>query len=233
MLFCWEFLVKSGILPEYVVSSPTRVLVALRALISTGSTWSAVGVTFSEVVGGLLIGCSTGLLLGIVAHTYSVLYRAGQPLVTGLSATPRVAVIPIFAIWFGTGHTSEVSICAFEGFVVFWWTITRALHELEGTYGSALAMQGASLRHRIRFLYCPGSVSYLVAAFRQTMALAFGVVVIAEFLVATDGLGHLIAARLAVFDNTGVIALLILVAGLAVVLDQVARIMERLSTRWR
>ena len=232
MLLVWEGGVRAGVLESFVLSRPPLVHEELVTIVLDPATWPHVAITFYEIGVGLVLGGSTGILLGVVAFTNRSVERGARPLFTALYTVPRLALVPLFMLWFGFGSTPQIIVAAIHGFIFFWMATIAALGGVERVYGPALRVQGAGFWDRIRYLYVPGSIPFYLAAFRQAVALAISTVIVAQMIGPQGGIGYLLARRLGRFDSNGVIALVIIAAIIGVTIDKGVAMLEDKGRRW-
>ncbi|MBN1965495.1 MAG: ABC transporter permease subunit, partial [Anaerolineae bacterium] len=112
LLALWEVIYRSGVYAPFIVPAPGDVLARWLDVAADGSLWWHVGTTLQAVLLGLALGTGIALLLGYLIARSGLLERLLTPYVVALQAVPVVAIAPLLVIWFGSGLTSKVIICA-------------------------------------------------------------------------------------------------------------------------
>lgn len=155
------------------------------------------------------------------------------PIIYALYSLPRIALMPLFALWFGIGTASKVAL----GFsiVVFIMLLNTysGIRNVDRYLIDAVRMMGASRRFVYRFVVLPGIVSWLVAGFRLSTSYALLAAVVGEMISAQVGLGKRLVTYQAMFDRSGIFELLAVLAVLAIIVNQLTQIVERRLGRWR
>ena len=232
VLAAWQMAVELGYARALVVSTPLRVLAEFLALVQAPGTWSAIAVTLSELAVGLSIGGVIGVVLGSIFARSRLLDRCFRPLVVAFYTLPRLALLPLFVVWFGLGGGSKIAVVVVHGVVVFLLGAYAAISGIDRRMVEACRIFGAGPARRLWLVYLPAAVPYLTTSARQVVGLALGSVIVAEVSGAFAGIGFELALRLARFDMTGVLAWVVLVALLALAFDRVGLLLERRTARW-
>ena len=229
----WQSLVDAGVLKAIIFGRPTGVFRYLVRLLTDLATARALAFTMSEVVAGLGLGAVAGIALGIVLTRVRALRGSIDPVVLGLYTLPRIALIPLFIVWFGLGMPSKIAAVFLHGFVIFLLGTYATIDSVDRVLVSNLWMLGASRWEIVRHVYLPWAWTHLFTSFRQALGLGIGTAVVAELIGSFEGVGYEIGLRLGAFDMNGTFAWVLIVASLAVVLDRIATQFERRLLRWR
>src|SRR5262249_47974029 len=107
-LALWEFVSRVIVANPLFLAAPTQIAVAVVALAGTRALWHHIGISAIELAGGYVIACVLGILAGLAMANSAIAKRAMQPWVSGLYATPTIALAPLFILWFGIGVWSKV-----------------------------------------------------------------------------------------------------------------------------
>lgn len=232
LLLAWQGAVVAGWAPEALFSQPRLVAEELVSLVRARETWSNVGITLTELTLGLTAGAAVGIAAGLFMHKWFLLYRAISPLILALYSIPRLALVPLFIVWFGFGMGPQITVALIHAFVVFSFGMYAAMGRVDRSQVASLKLMAARPWHVVRYVYLPTAARFLVAAFRQSLALGIASVIVAEMIGPRGGIGYLMSQRLGRFDVTGALALILLAATIAVFLDAIAELVERRATAW-
>ncbi len=231
--FLWQAVVDAGVLKAIIFGRPTGVLAYLGELLTDPATAGAIGVTFAEVAMGLGLGALSGVGMGVVLSRSSVLRANLDPVFLALYTLPRIALIPLFMVWFGLGMPSKVAAVFIHGFVIFLLGTYATVDSVDRILIRNLWMLGASRWHVLRHVYIPWASTHMFTSFRQALGLGIGTAVVAELIGSFEGVGYEIGLTLAAFDMNGTFAWVLLIASLSVFLDRSGTELEHRLLRWR
>jgi len=213
--------------------SPLAILAALQAEAASGALWIHLGASLQRIVLGWALGTLAGLALGVSMGLFTLARSVGLPLVSAFFPIPKIALLPLFILWFGIGEASKLVTI---GLGVFFPTVVAAYAGVDGVPRNLVRMAqsfGLPYWSIVWKVVLPGAMASIVAGFRITVSVALILVVAAEMIGAQYGLGAFIigAGHLMMTDRllAGVVCLSILglLAGSAISL------LERRLLRWR
>jgi NitT/TauT family transport system permease protein len=218
ILVAWHS-VPESVVPSYAVGRPVEVASALLSLLVSGSLLTALVATSSSVMLGMLVGAPAGIGLALAMSIRPIRWLL-HPLVTIAYAIPKVGLISLFIMWLGISQQSHIAlVTSFVMFVYFYGT-RQALAEIDQDKLAALILMGAKPLTIMRLLLLPASAPHLYAATRIALPLGFGASVFAELRVpASKGLGTLLSNFANSLDGAGALAVMIVVALVAYLLD--------------
>lgn len=218
---------------KVVVQSPEAVLAALVTLHESGMLWSnywaTVYATFLGLVISAVVGIPVGLALGIMKNVQRVV----APFLSGLNATPRIALAPVFIIVFGISLSAKVALAVS---LVFFIIALNAMAGVSAADPEAVRMMttmGASRRQILTKVVLPAAVPSIVVGLRLGLIYSLLGVIASELIASSDGLGTLIARSAGVFDLASVYAVLILLMITAVIFNMACEAIERFALRWQ
>src|SRR5690606_5975094 len=116
ILLLWEVGSRAGAISPIALPAPSAALAALGDLFTSGMLWKHLGASLYRLVVGWTLGSLLGIVVGLMIGLFS-LARAGLlPLVSALFPIPKIALLPLFIIWFGIGEGSKVATILFGTF---------------------------------------------------------------------------------------------------------------------
>jgi len=233
LFLVWDALVRIGVLQAAIVGRPLLMLEQLWEILTSRGTIDALRVTLTEVVIGLVLGALCGVALGIVLSFLPLLRRGLDSLFLALYTLPRVALVPLFIVWFGLGMASKVSAVFIHGFVLFLLGTYATVDSVDRALLRNFRMLGAPKRYYLTEIYAPWAAPNFFVVFRQAIGLAIGTAVVAELIGSFEGVGYEIGLRIGAFDMNGTLAWVLIVAALAVLLDRIASYFESRLLVWR
>ena len=224
-LFCW-----GGGISDVVLPRPSKVFITL--FLRFPAIWPhAIQTLYTTLVGfgfGIAIGVTIGVLIGSSKLAYDVAY----PLLVGFSSIPKVAVVPIFVLWFGAGTVPAVLtamiLCVFPIVVNVATGLATTEPELEDVMRSLRASRLDILTN----VGLPRAMPYFFASLKVAVTQAFVGTVIAETVASNRGIGNLMMIASSNFDVPLVFAGLMILAALGVALYVIFSFIEVRVTGW-
>lgn len=165
LLVAWQ-LCSGRVIPEYLVSSPTAVAHRLYDLFKSGDVWSDIGITTEELVLGYVIGMVGGIVVGVLLGTSRIAAALIEPLLAALNSIPKIALAPLFLLWFGIGLGSKVAIAAMTVFFVMFYNVYMGMGTIPKGLANTLKIMGASRQVMVRQLILPQLTVPILAASR-------------------------------------------------------------------
>ena len=107
-LTLWEVLSRFVVANPLFLAAPSQIVGAIFSLGETGELWRHIGVSGLEFVIGYVIAAVLGIALGLAMASSALAKQVSQPWISGLYATPTIALAPLFILWFGIGIWSKV-----------------------------------------------------------------------------------------------------------------------------
>ena len=227
----WQILSLLTVLSPVLFSSPSAVGLALIKYLSGGLFWSNFLATFEASLAGVVVGATLGIMTGIAFVKVPVVERAFRPYVTLLNALPRVALAPLFLVWFGLGLMSKiVSAVSIVYFVLLINTVVglRAVDPDIAFLARSLAM---SPRQRFILIDLPTALPAIVAGLRLGVVYSVLGVIVTEMVASYSGLGHELIGATTNLQMDRAFAIIISITMIATALDFFVSILEH-RLRW-
>jgi len=233
LLLLWELGSRSGLIPERTLAAPSAVLTTLAGMIASGELPANLLVSFGRAALGLAIGVSTGMVLGLIAG----LSRQGEAIVDPLMqikrTIPVLALTPLFIVWFGIGETPKIALIAFATLFPVYLNLYNGIRGVDVRLLDAARSFGLSQRELISDVILPGALPSLLVGLRYSLSVAVLVLVIAEQINASSGLGYLINNARDFMRTDIIVVCLMVYAILGLGADWIVRIIEKRALAWR
>lgn len=233
LLAVWESVSRLGLVSTLFLPPPSAVGSALGVIAADGSLWLHLKASLLRIGVGWLMGTLVGIAVGFAMGITPLARSVGVPLVSALFPIPKIALLPLFILWFGIGEPSKF---ATIGFGVFFPTVIATYAAIDAVPRNLIRMaQSFDLPWRdiLRKIVLPGAMPGILAGFRITASIALILVVAAEMIGAEYGIGAFVltAGNLMLTDQllAGVLVLSIMGLGIGTLLSAV----ERRLLRWR
>lgn len=233
LLAGWEAWCRFGSVSALIVPPPSAVLWTLWGEIASGRLWPHLHVTATEMTLGLVLGSIIGVLAGILLAEAEFLGRLLHPYIVASQVVPKLALGPLFIVWFGFGMTSTVVITALICFFPLMENTVTGLRGVDPARRELFRMLGASRLETLLRLKLPSALPVIMAGLRVAVVLSLVGAVVGEFIGGRAGLGASIIAAQSVMDSSLMFALFIVITLLGMLFYQVALAVERLVLRRR
>lgn len=234
-LVVWHLLVRGLNVDPRIVPAPTEVFLSLYAQVASGWIFGALWLTLQETMIGFVIGSALGIGLAILLSELSFFRTLLQPYIVALQAVPKVAVAPLFLIWFGFGIESKIALVVS---IMFFPVLVNTMAGLDNVSEDQLELMRvyrASRWQTLRRLKLYTALPYIFASFEVCLVLSLTAAVIAEMLGSgtTIGLGTLIRIFESRVDTAGIFAVLIVLSLLGVALHSAVIVTQRYVLSWQ
>ena len=176
---------------------------------------------------GLFVGSAVGLLAGMTLAESELLERVLKPYVVVSQVVPKLALAPLFVLWFGFGMLPTVLITALICFFPLMENTLTGLRQVDAQRLQLFHMLGATRLQTLLRLKLPTGLPAILAGLRVAVVLALVGAVVAEFMGASQGLGAVVIAAQGMMDTTLMFAALVLIAAMGLLLYQACLILER------
>lgn len=212
LLFIWEWSAKG--MSELVLPAPSVIFDTLVSGLVSGYFTEHIVRTSLEVLLGLVLGSFLGILFGILMGESEFLRKLLFPYVIASQAVPKLALAPLFILWFGFGMTSKVVITTLICFFPLLENTVTAIQYTDPKKLELFRVLGASRRQTLLKLKLPAGLPGIMAGFRVASVLAVVGAVVGEFIGASEGLGAMIIASQGMMDTPLMFSVLILLTAL-------------------
>jgi NitT/TauT family transport system permease protein len=232
LLVVWQ-LASGRLIDPFWVSSPTRVGGFLWQIVRDGSIFGHLGVTLYETATGFVFGAAAGIGSGVLLARRPVLAQVLDPYIAAFNGIPRIALAPLFIIWFGIGPNSKVVLVAIVVFFLTFFNTYAGVKSVDLELRNVLRIMGATERQILVKLTLPAAVPWIATGLRVSVPYALVAAIVGEFIASSKGLGYLINYQTSLFSTTGALAGIILVAFIVVLCSEAIDSAEAYLLRWR
>jgi NitT/TauT family transport system permease protein/taurine transport system permease protein len=231
MVFLWELIPRTGVLPELFLPSLSS---TLKVLWQDGRIYGhALVVTLYEVAAAMAIACGGGILAGAAVGGLARLRILLLPVVSSLYAVPIVILYPVFTAWFGVGSESKIAFAGIYAFFPVMLSTAAGIQTIDPQFLLAARSMGATLPQQIARVIIPASLPTVFAGLRLGGALAIIGVVVSEMLTAAAGIGYLVTLNRTILDSPRVFAAILLILLLSIAYYLLSRAIERRFVVWQ
>jgi NitT/TauT family transport system permease protein len=226
----WEIVIRLFNVPTFVLPAPTAVVQSL--IESRMQLLAATQFTATEVLLGFIFASLTGIVVALVIVRFERFGRALYPLIVLFQNVPKVALAPIFILWFGFDLAPKVLLIVVIAFFPVAIDMLAGLQSVEPSFVALMQSVGASKTKILLRVRIPHALPHLFAGLK--VAITFSVIgaIVGEFAGANAGLGYIIQFASTQLDTPLIFSGLLVVSVLGLAFYYVVELAERLLVPW-
>lgn len=233
LLLIAEWGTRAGWITNLTLPLPSDVVRTLYELAASGLLWTHLSLSLGRLFVGAALGAGTGVLIGIMIGLSSYARSGLTPLVAALFPIPKIALLPLFVIWFGIDEVSKYALIAFGTFTPTVVATYGAVDNVDRTLIQMGQSFGLSRLSIIRKIVLPGAMPGILSGLRISLAIAIILLTAAEMIGAEYGIGAYILQAGALYDLERLFAGVTILSVLGVTLSFVLGRIEARVLRWR
>lgn len=232
VLVAWELL-ADRVLDPFFFSSPRRVGGYVVEYVSEGAFFGDLAFSLRAAVTGYLIGAVLGVLSGFLLAAAQKLAEILNPYILAIYGIPRIALAPLFIVWFGIGIQSKIYMAALMAFFLSFFNTYTGVRQVEVNYLNIARVAGANRLDINRKVVLPAASPWIIAGLRISIPYALVAALVAEFIASTQGLGYRIALMSQQFNTTGVMGGVLIIMLLVLLANLLLDKAEHRILRWQ
>jgi NitT/TauT family transport system permease protein len=232
LLAAWQF-ASGGLNPEFFISKPSAILLALWRQVQSGNLFFHIGITATEAFVGFLTGATAGVVAGVLLGRIGFLADLLQPFILAFYSLPKIALAPLFILWIGIGIEMKIVLTATVVFFLVFLNTFTGVRSVSKELEAILHLMGASERHVLAKVVLPSAVTWVFTGLRISVPYALIGAIVGELIASNRGLGFLLANASGQFDTAGVFAALLVIMALAFALNALVRVVEIRAMPWK
>jgi NitT/TauT family transport system permease protein len=229
----WQLMANAGWVNPLFTSKPTAIVSAFYNGFADGSFWSPLSTTLFETLVGFGISVVLGVSFALVSYWIPLLHEATSGLVTAANNLPRLALAPLFVLWFGIGAESRIVLVVSLSFFVVLINTYAGLQNADRDHLLLARVLGAGRWKTFVAFILPAATATIFAGLRLALAFAFVGAVIGEIIMGGTGLGAQLVIFQDAYRTADVMALLAVMAIVATAMTALVGLLERRLLRWR
>ena len=229
LLVVWQILGPH--LDKIVFSSPGDVAARLGQWVGGGSLWPHLVATLEEVALGYALGCAIGIVVGFIMGSNEVVAGIFDPLVMAFYGLPKIALAPLFVVWFGINLAPKVVLAAVLVFFLVFFSTYHGVREVDPDLLNTVRLLGATPGQVRRWVIMPSALSAIFLGLKMAVPEALVGAVIGELIVSSRGIGYLAEYSASQLDTAGVFAALVVLSVLALLANGFVNLASRREGR--
>ncbi|MDA8081017.1 MAG: ABC transporter permease [Actinomycetota bacterium] len=216
ILGVWQA-ISGNVIPDYLISSPTGVASDTFHLIQTRTMWKDILTTSQELVLGYAIGVVFGVLVGILMGSVKFLSGVFEPIIAGINGIPKIALAPLFLLWFGLGIWSKVAQASMIVFFVMYYNVYMGMLSISPMLVKLFQVMGANRGYVARKVVLPSLSVPIFAGLKACVPFAMIGVIVGEFIAADRGVGYFVLQATQQFDSAGLFSGIIIMVAMVLI----------------
>jgi NitT/TauT family transport system permease protein len=226
----WEFLCAAFDVSDVVLPRPSQIITTL--VLRFPALWPHTLQTLYTTLVGFGLGVAIGIMIGIGIGWSKLAYDVAYPLLVGFSSIPKVAVVPIFVLYFGAGTFPSVLTAMIMSVFPVVVNVATGLATTEPELEDVMKTLRATRFDTLWNVGLPRAMPYFFASLKVAVTLAFVGSVISETVASNRGIGNMMMIASAAFDVPLVYSGLLILAILGVALYGIFSLVEARVTGW-
>ena len=190
-------------------------------------------ITLRETFIGYTSGTVLGIAFGTLLARFQFVGKVLDPFILALNGIPRIALAPLFIIWFGIGEPSKIVLAGMLSFFLCFYATLSGLRSVDAAYISIARVMGATERQTFFKVVLPAASPWIITAMKVSVPFALVGAIVGEFMAATAGLGFKIQLYTAQFDTTGAVTGVLVLMVVVIMFNTGLNRLEQHVLRWR
>ncbi|MFE3059603.1 ABC transporter permease [Nocardia sp. NPDC059239] len=232
VLGTWQGL-SGPVIDPFWVSSPQAIGERLLEWTRDGTLAGNARATLLAMAIGLLLGSAAGIVAGFLLGRIRFLGDVLNPFIIALNSLPKLALAPLFILWFGIGLQAKVVMTALVCFFLVFYNTFAGARDADSELLGVVTVLGANGRQRLTKVILPHTMSWILTGLRLAVPYSLLGAVVSEITASNEGLGHLLKTSANTFDTAGTFAAIAVLVVVALLLNIAVSRAESLSSRWK
>lgn len=231
-LLLWEWVAGPYVDP-FFVSEPSAIWAKLVQLAGSGALFDHLSITLYATVLGFSIGSAVGFGTGFLFGRVQLVADIFDPYITAIYSLPKIALAPLFIMWFGIGIESKIAMAAVIVFFLVFLNTYSGVRDVNRIYVDTFKVVGATELQILRHVVWPSATTWVLTGLKVSVPYALIGTVVGEFMSSNRGMGYLIAESSALFDTAGVFAGLLVLGTVGAFINSMLKRIEKRLLRWK
>ena len=223
----------TGVISSLTLPKPSDILITMIELFESGLLFKHLVPSISRLIVGAFIGISLGITIGTLIGLFSYIRSGLVPVVAAIFPIPKIALLPLFVIWFGIGEGSKYALIALGSFTPTVVAAYGAVDNVDRTLirmGQSFGLSWTSIVYKI---VLPGAMPGILSGLRISWAIAIILLVAAEMLGAEFGIGAYILEAGSLYDLERLFAGVTILSILGITVSGIVNMLENKILKWR
>jgi len=218
---------------KFWTSQPSDIYLRLSEWITRGTLWLHLVVTLQEMAVGLVIGSILGVGLGFLLGRNLTLARVLDPFIMAIYSIPKLALAPLFILWFGVGLEPKIVLVSTACFFLLFLNTYSGVRDVDHELLDIIRLMGASQGDLLFKVVLPSASPWILTGLKAAVPYSLIGAVVGEIMASNRGVGYLLIHAQGQYDTAGVFAAIIVLMILGLLLNEVVNRSETYLLRWK
>lgn len=205
----WQAYVTLAGVSAFILPAPGAVWTAWMEMLRSPRAWGHTGWTVYATLLGFAWALLLGVPLGVAIGRLRWLESALNPFIVATQVIPKVALVPLFVVWFGFGVTSKVIIAAVLAFFPILTNTVLGVKSIEAGHRDVMTSLNATRWQVFRRLELPSALPYILTGMEVGIVLAIIGAIVGEYLGGNNGLGAMLIAKMNAFETDALFGVIV------------------------
>ncbi len=238
ILVAWEVLsgnpkTEWTAIDRFWVSQPSDIYARLSEWLLNGTLWLHLLITLQEMLVGFVIGSLVGLALGFLLGRNVTVARLLDPFIMAIYSIPKLALAPLFILWFGVGLEPKIVLVATAVFFLVFLNTYAGVRDVDQELLDIIRLMGASQRDLLFKVVLPSASPWILTGLKAAVPYSLISAVVGEIMASNRGLGYLLIHAQGQYDTAGVFAAIIVLMVLGLLINEIVNRSETHLLRWK
>jgi len=227
----WQLAVVGFDIRPYILPAPSSVLESL--IVNVKVLWDSALITGTEVILGFLLAALISIPLAYAIASVRVVEIAFYPLIVVLQTVPKIAIAPLFIVWFGFDMLPKVLLTFLLCFFPILVDTMTGFKALDPRLLYITKSMGATAMQTFQFVRVPAAIPFIFSGLKVAVVMAVTGAIVAEFIGSNGGLGYLLLRASSLLDTSLIFAVLVVLSLLGLVFTYAVELLEKVVAPWQ
>jgi NitT/TauT family transport system permease protein len=233
LLAIWEAGVRYKMIDPYFTSQPSMIFQRLYEWAVGGQLAQHVPITILEAFLGFVIGTAIGGVTGFIFGWFEKVAELLDPFIIAIYSLPKVALAPLFILWFGIGIETKIILTATIVFFLVFFNTYAGVRDVNRELVDIVRLMGAGTLQVLWRVVLPSAMTVIFVGLRVSVPYALIGAVVGEMMASNRGIGFLLTNSTGQFDTAGAFAALVLLVIISTFLNGMIVALEKYLLRWK
>jgi NitT/TauT family transport system permease protein len=232
-LLLWEVLAEFKVINPFYSSRPSVILLDFYQFLMSGELGKHLLITLKEALAGLFLGTVAGVVIGAVLGRVRWVADIFGPIITALYGIPKLALAPIFILWFGLGMESKIFISALLVFYLVFFSTFEGIRSVNADMVSAIRLMGANRFQIYQRVILPSCFPWILTGIRGGIGASLLGAIVGEYMGASAGLGWMVQYATTTYQIERVMSCLLVLLFMGLAFNKGLSFCEGRLLKWR
>ncbi len=233
LLGIWEYGARAKWFNPHFSSFPSEIFQALGEMARSGDLLQHVPITLTEAVVGFICGTMAGGIVGFVFGWFEKVAELLDPFIIAIYSLPKVALAPLFILWFGIGIQAKIILTATIVFFLVFFNTYAGVRDASRELMDIVRLMGARTPEVVRRVVLPSALTAIFVGLRVSVPYALIGAVVGEMMASNRGVGFLLTRATGQFDTAGAFAALFILVVISATFNAIIVALEKYLLRWK